>query len=41
MNFLRQEKCLHDHGARHRLILPFNPLMGDIVLGRSPSARRA
>jgi hypothetical protein len=31
MNYLRQEKCLRDHGACRGLILPVNPILGDIV----------
>jgi hypothetical protein len=31
MNYLRQEKYLRDHGVYRELILPVNPILGDIA----------
>jgi hypothetical protein len=31
MNYLHQEKFLRDHGIYRRLILPVNPILGDIA----------
>jgi hypothetical protein len=31
MNYLHQEKSLHDHEAYRRLVLLVNPLMSDIA----------